>query len=248
LGQVRYININCDVGEGAGNEGYLLPLISSCSIACGGHAGNEASMREVVRLALRHNVLIGAHPSYPDKENFGRISMAITEDELVSAVQNQIASLVMILSEEKATLNHIKPHGALYNDLAKNDKLSAVFLAAVSQYKDSAAIYVPYDSVLEKSAIANGFDIKREVFVDRNYNDDLSLVRRTDLNALISNPQNVLEHLTRMINKKKVRTIAETEIDLIADTYCLHGDTPNVLEILAYLNHHLPKTKIRIAK
>ncbi|NNE76300.1 MAG: lactam utilization protein LamB, partial [Pricia sp.] len=143
----KEIDINCDVGEGIGNEAELFPLISSCNIACGGHAGNTKEMKEIVQLAKLHKVKVGAHPSYPDKAKFGRVSMDITADGLTQSIRRQIENLVRIASKAQIGLNHIKPHGALYNDIAKNESLTNIFLKAIAAYRTDVHLYVPYASV-----------------------------------------------------------------------------------------------------
>lgn len=243
-----YININSDVGEGIGNEKDLLPLISSCNIACGGHAGNNQTMLEVAQLAFLNGVKIGAHPSYPDRENFGRISMSITESELITSIRTQVSSFKSILKKEDIPLHHIKPHGALYNDLATDSHLSKVFLNAVKGFKNTASLYVPFNSCIAKEAIAQGFKIQLEAFADRNYNMNLSLVSRKLPNAVIEDPEQVLKHLLCMINKKKVRTLKGKKVSIVADTYCIHGDTSSALQILHYLSRELPKYNIHIEK
>lgn len=246
--ETLYIDINCDVGEGVGNEHELLPLISSCSIACGGHAGDENTMRDTVRLAVRHKVLIGAHPSYPDKENFGRLSMAIAKDELMKSIKNQVAVLTTILKKENAVLHHIKPHGALYNDLAVDEALSIIFLKAIASYTSNAVLYVPCSSVIERVAIKAGCNIKREAFADRNYDDKLRLVSRKLPNAMLTDPRQVVNHLLHMIKAKKVMTIDGNYIPIAAETFCIHGDTPDALRILTYISQKLPQLNIEIAK
>jgi UPF0271 protein len=240
----KYIDINCDLGEGVGNEAELLPLVSSCNIACGGHAGDEATMKWVVSLAKKHEVKIGAHPSYPDKANFGRVSMFLSPNELITTVREQIARLISICIQDGVKLHHIKAHGALYNDIAKGGDLAQVFLEAIAPYKASQFLYVPSGSGLEQLAILQGFKIKKEAFGDRNYNADLSLVSRKKDNALIHTPQSVLEHMLRMVIESKVLTVSGMLKDIGADTYCIHGDTANALQILMYLSKALPKQNI----
>ena len=243
-----YIDINCDVGEDIGNEAELLPLISSCNIACGGHAGDDASMAQVVKLAKKYGVRIGAHPSYPDKENFGRSSMDIGSTELTNSIRAQIHALKTILHKEQVSLHHIKPHGALYNDLAKNEALADLFLKAIATYRESVVLYAPPGSMIAKKAIKHGFKVKLEAFADRNYNQDLSLVSRKLPNAVLNDPKLVLDHLVRMVRENKVATIDGRESHIEAQTYCLHGDTPNALQILMYLSEELPKKQIYIQK
>jgi UPF0271 protein len=238
------IDINCDVGEGVGNEEDLFPYISSCNIACGAHAGDVDEMTRVVRLAKKNRLRIGAHPSYPDRPNFGRVSMQISEDELKKSIKDQVAALVTIVKKEGAVLHHIKAHGALYNDIAKDRKLARLFLESIDSYKEQVALFVPYGSILEEEAALNGFKLMREAFADRNYNNDLSLVSRKNIDALIEDPLLVLEHVVRMVTKKKVRTIQGDAMALIADTFCVHGDTSTALQILVYLNRELPNRNI----
>ena len=243
-----YIDINCDVGEGVGNEADLLPLISSCNIACGGHAGDDRSMAQVVKLAKQYNVHIGAHPSYPDKENFGRFSMDIGSTELVKSIRIQIHALKIILRKEQVSLHHIKPHGALYNDLVKNEALADLFLKAIASDKESVVLYAPPGSVIAKKAIKYDFKVRLEAFADRSYNQDLSLVSRKLPNAVLNDPKIVLDHLVKMVLENKVVTVDGRESHIAAKTYSLHGDTLNALQILTYLSEELPKKQIYIQK
>lgn len=227
------------MGEGVGNEAEVLPYVSSCNIACGGHAGDKATMKWVVSIAKTYQVKIGAHPSYPDMPNFGRVSMELPSNELIATVREQIAQLDSICNEEGAKLHHIKAHGALYNDIAKGGDLAQVFLEAIAPYKAAVFLYVPAGSLFSKQASNQGFKTKNEAFGDRNYNPDLSLVSRKNDNALIVAPKLVLEHLLRMVRKQKVLTVSGRLEDMDADTYCIHGDTPNALQILTYLSKEL---------
>ncbi|MBT8205867.1 MAG: 5-oxoprolinase subunit PxpA [Eudoraea sp.] len=247
MSEVRKIDLNTDVGEGLNNEQDLFPFISSCSIACGGHAGDEQTMKRVVALALKNNVRIGAHPSYPDRENFGRKSIKLARPDLISNVREQIESLLQILEEANAPLHHIKPHGALYNDLAKDKELAQCFMEAVRPYRNGIKLYVPYGSVIAEEAIASGWPVFYEAFGDRNYNDDLSLVSRSRPEALIQNPQSVLQHILPIIREGRLTTITGNKKAIKAETICLHGDTDNVLEILTYLAREFPKNNLLIA-
>ncbi|WP_190808875.1 5-oxoprolinase subunit PxpA [Flagellimonas sp. S3867] len=241
-----YIDINCDVGEGIGNEAELLPLINSCNIACGGHAGDSASMEQVVALAQNYNVKIGAHPSYPDKPNFGRQVMPISDDNLKTSIIEQLARFDEVLQNKNAALHHIKAHGALYNETAKDGNLAKLYLDAIESYRESAFLYVPYGSRIAQLAIAKGFKIIYEAFADRNYNHDLSLVSRQNNNALIENPQQVLEHMLPIIKEGVVKTISNKRVAIKADTLCIHGDTLSALQILMYLSQELPHHGIQL--
>lgn len=244
----QYLDINCDVGEGIGNEPELFPMISSCNIACGAHAGNKETIRMCLKLAKRYNVRIGAHPSYPDKDNFGRISMDIPEDDLVKSIQDQMNLFLNECEQLGVSLHHIKPHGALYNDIAKNESIARVFLKAIIPYKEKIFLYVPFGSTIERLAISLNFNLKREVFADRNYNNDLSLVARSNDNALILNEKEVLEHMLLMYRQHVVKTISGEKIPILADTFCVHGDTPSAFQILAYITKHLPEHNIYTTK
>ena len=243
-----YIDINCDVGEGVGNETELFPHISSCNIACGGHAGDPESIRSIIRLSKSYHLKIGAHPSYPDRDNFGRISVEISRDQLIDTIRQQLAVIIDILQEEGGELHHIKAHGALYNDIAKDAELAAIFLEAIHSFKEEAVLYVPYNSVIERLAQLKGFNIALEAFGDRNYNTDLSLVSRRKSNALIETPKAVLKHILSIVRDKKVKTITGKHIPIKADTVCIHGDTPTAVQILQYLSKELGKYNIQLLK
>ncbi len=242
------IDINCDVGEGVGNEELLFPLISSCNIACGGHSGDKDSMLGMVQLAKKHQVKIGAHPSYPDIKNFGRAEMDIAPEVLQASIAEQIHSLVTILENEQVELHHIKAHGALYNMVAVDLELAKTFLKTIERYKSTVFLYVPYGSEIEKEAFYQGFRIKREAFGDRNYNTDLSLVSRTKPNALIEDPKAVLKHIVSMVRNEEVVTVTGSTIRIFGDTFCVHGDTPAALQILTYLSEQLPNQNIYLKK
>ena len=243
-----HIDINCDLGEGLGNESDLLPYISSCNIACGGHAGDENLMRTVASEASKYGVKVGAHPAYPDRENFGRVSMTIPREELSESIQSQLKSMTAILKTLRVPLNHIKPHGALYNDIAADASLAEAFLESISAYKPDVLLYLPFRSRASEIAIKKGFRVFFEAFADRNYNEDLSLVSRKLQNAIIESPKAVLRHLINMIHKKAVVTITGKKVEIEADTFCVHGDTPSALQILMYLSKELPKHQIEIKK
>ncbi|WP_430408745.1 5-oxoprolinase subunit PxpB [Kordia sp.] len=232
------LHINCDVGEGVGNEEILMPYINACNIACGGHAGNSETMHEVVVLAKKYKVEIGAHPSYPDRENFGRISINMTEAEFIKTIQKQISNLEEIAQLHDVKITHIKPHGALYNDVAKSEEKAIFFLKAIATYKDKYKLYIPYNSVIEKLALQQHFEIYYEAFADRNYNDNLTLVSRTKSNAVLTEIGEIIQHVSCLKNEEKVQTISGTKIPLKSNTLCVHSDTLNAIEIVQQLHSH----------
>lgn len=228
---IYQFDINSDMGEGQDNDELLMPFIHAVNIACGGHFGDLITMRKTVRLAKKHGLKIGVHPSYPDKENFGRKSMKLNEVLFIQTVQNQIESFIRIVEEEDAALNHIKPHGALYNDLVLSDELSRLFLKAINNYKTDVKLFVPYNSSIEKQAIKNGFSVVYEAFADRHYNDDLSLVSRSEPNAIIADLDIIVERVLRMKTRNEVKTNKGQVQKILAETFCVHSDTKNAPEI-----------------
>lgn len=240
------VDLNADVGEGIGNEPLLMPFISSCNIACGGHAGDAESMRSVVKLAKEHRVKVGAHPSFPDKENFGRQAMDMSCVALYSSLKSQIGSLLTILSEEQVGLHHVKPHGALYNLVAVDEKMAAVIIEVMKSFALSIKLYVPYKSVIAKLAMENNIPIVFEAFADRNYNDDLTLVSRTEKNALIHDSDAVFKHVFGIITNQKVKTITGKNVRILAETFCVHGDNPEAIKLVKKLNDKLKNNHIKI--
>ncbi|WP_178988181.1 5-oxoprolinase subunit PxpA [Winogradskyella schleiferi] len=240
------IDINADVGEGLGNESDLMPFLSSCNIACGGHAGDEVMMRHVVNLAKKHHVKVGAHPSFPDKANFGRVNLDISDAELYASIIDQISALKNIAEAEGVTLNHIKPHGALYNLAAKDEKIARLIIEVIKRLELTIALYAPFNSVIANLAKQENIAVTFEAFADRNYNDDLSLVSRTNSNAILHKKEAVLSHVLNMIKNEKVTSISGVEVPIKATTICVHGDTKNALEILKYLSSNLKQNSIQI--
>ena len=230
------LNINCDLGEGLNNEHIIMPLIDSCNIACGGHAGDNGSMIECIEISIKNNVKIGAHPSYPDKINFGRKKIDISPSELSYSIISQIESLETIADSYGLELNHIKAHGALYNQMIIDTELSNFYLDTIKDFKNKCSLYIPYKSEIEKIALKKGFSIIYEAFGDRNYNDDLSLVSRNNENALITDPESVVNHIKTIKETETVKTINGNFKKIKFDTICIHSDTNNSIEILKKIN------------
>jgi len=236
------LNINCDLGEGLNNEHIIMPLIDSCNIACGGHAGDSGSMIECVEISIKNNVKIGAHPSYPDKINFGRKKIDISPSELSYSIISQIESLETIANSYGLELNHIKAHGALYNQMIIDAELSNFYLDTIKDFKNKCSLYIPYKSEIEKIALKKGFSIIYEVFGDRNYNDDLSLVSRNNENALITDPESVVNHIKTIKETETVKTINGNFKKIKFDTICIHSDTNNSIEILKKINQEFDES------
>ena len=236
------LNINCDLGEGLNNEHIIMPLINSCNIACGGHAGDNGSMIECVEISIKNNVKIGAHPSYPDKINFGRKKIDISPSQLSYSIISQIESLETIADSYGLELNHIKAHGALYNQMIIDTELSNFYLNTIKDFKNKCSLYIPYKSEIEKIALKKGFSIIYEVFGDRNYNDDLSLVSRDSENALITDPESVVNHIKTIKETETVKTINGNYKKIKFDTICIHSDTNNSIEILKKINQEFDES------
>lgn len=240
------VDINADVGEGIGNESELLPLVSSCNIACGGHAGDNETMVKVIKEAKKNGVKIGAHPSFPDKEGFGRKPMDISCATLFKSLENQTNRLLKHLKHANAALHHIKPHGALYNLAAKDERTANVIVELMKCFALPIYLYVPYGSVIAEMAQKNNIPIIYEAFADRNYNDDLSLVSREYSNAIISDSEDMFNHVYGMIKNKKVKTVNGAHIHIEAHTFCVHGDNPEAIKLLKSLRLRLLENNIQI--
>ncbi len=242
--KIYRIDLNCDVGEGVGNEAELFAHISSCNIACGGHAGDDTSMLEIAALSGQFGLRAGAHPSYPDRENFGRKSMSLTEAELAETLGEQLRRMDQAARHAGVKLRHIKAHGALYNDLAADPGLARKYLDILEPYKPERVLYVPVGSHISEMAKNSGFTVWEEGFADRAYNTDYSLVSRSVKGAVLTRPETVLTQVFGMVVRGRVKTLEGPVIDLSPRTICVHGDTPGALEILTYLSQELPKKSI----
>ena len=240
------VDLNADVGEGAGNDKDLMPFLSSCNIACGGHAGDIKSIEETIIAAKKFDVKIGAHPSFPDRDNFGRLLMPIAPKHLRASLIEQIEHIETVACRLEVPVHHIKPHGALYNEVVKNKDLAALMLEVISSFKAPYKLYAPYKSVIAQMALEQEISVVYEAFADRNYNDDLSLVARTLNNAIIYNKYEILEHVKQIALKQKVKTIQQNAIEIKAETYCIHGDHPSAIEIASFLFTHLPNCGIKL--
>ncbi|WP_431135601.1 5-oxoprolinase subunit PxpA [Psychroserpens mesophilus] len=243
---MKQIDINCDLGEGVGNEALLMPYLSSCNIACGGHAGDNETMKQVALLAKKHKVKIGAHPSFPDREGFGRRNLEISYSLLYKSLEAQITSLIEVLKPIHLKLHHVKPHGALYNLASVDKKTAQIVVSVINSIDKNLTLYAPYQSMISKIAITDGLKVMYEGFADRNYNEDLTLVSRQNKEAIIHKKEQVFEHVFKMISDQKVKTKSGVEEKLKVDTFCVHGDHENVVENLKFLTHKLKENSIHI--
>ena len=244
--QLFTIDFNCDMGEGIGHDAALIPFISSANIACGFHAGDEASMNQTVALAIQHHVAIGAHPSLKDKENFGRKEMIHLPNEIYSLVTDQIKILDFIVKTKGSVLKHVKPHGALYNMSAKNTEIANAIAQAILDYDRKLLLYGLSGSFSISEAQKLGLKTASEVFADRTYQDDGSLTSRSEANALIENSIESVNHVRQMIKEGMVTTTNGKKIPILAETICIHGDGLHALEFAKQIHDTLKKENINI--
>jgi len=226
---MRSIDLNCDLGESfgffqKGNDENILPYVTSANIACGFHAGDPATMRKTVTLAMKHDVSIGAHPGFQDLLGFGRREINMSPEDVYDLMVYQIGALEAIARTEGAQLNHVKPHGALYNMAAKDRSLAEAIAKAVYKLNKDYILYGLAGSELIKAGQNIGLKTANEVFADRTYQMDGSLTPRSQKNALIKDVDQAIQQVLNMIQNKKVRTVQGELIDIQADTICIHGD------------------------
>lgn len=224
-----WIDLNADLGEGEPNDAALMPLVSSCNIACGGHAGDASSMRETLVLAKQHNVAAGAHPSYPDREGFGRKSLGMAHDHLRATLGKQIDMLKSIADDVGIHLKHLKPHGALYNDAAKDASLAHLIADVARTHLPDAQLVGPPASAMAGAAAQLGIGFIAEGFVDRAYTSGGALVARDQPGAMINHHQDRVAQALQIVQTRTVTTIEGDRIDLPAQTLCLHGDSPGAV-------------------
>ena len=228
----KSFHINADVGEGFGIEAEIMPLIDSCNIACGGHAGTKEEITRVITLAKKNDIKIGAHPSYPDLKNFGRISMEITPDKLYESLKKQLKS---VLYHSSYTLNHVKAHGALYHDSANKPEIADLLIKVILELCPHAIIVTLPNSILEKLGQKNNLTIWREGYIDRLYHDNGQLVSRANPIAILSTIEDLYQQFYSLINHQNVKTLEGNTLSLKVDTLCIHGDHPNAIRNLKSL-------------
>ncbi|MCH7821367.1 MAG: 5-oxoprolinase subunit PxpA [Proteobacteria bacterium] len=219
------IDLNADVGEGDACDVELLSIVSSCNIACGGHAGDAASMAETIRTAMANSVAIGAHPSYPDREGFGRRSGYVTGDVLSESLREQIQALRTVAHAHGTELSHVKPHGALYNDAAADRTLAELVVQAVAGVHSDFALVGPPGSKLSEAAADCHMPYVAEAFIDRAYCIDGSLVPRSEHGAVHIDIENIAAQAVSLALRGELVCQSGQVIEIVADTLCIHGDT-----------------------
>lgn len=248
----KTVDLNCDLGEGFGaydsdHDAELMKHITSANIACGFHAGDFSVMYRTVELALKNNVVIGAHPSLPDLQGFGRRTMAITPQEVYELTLYQIGALHAFVKARQSKLHHVKPHGALYNMAAKDPALSDAIVKAVKDFDPSLILYGLANSAMIDSARTHQLNFCEEVFADRTYQDDGSLTPRNQAGALIENTEESLSQVIRMVDESSVVSVQGKTVKIKAGTICIHGDGSHAAEFAAAIRHILKSHGVLVA-
>lgn len=223
------IDLNADLGEGCASDGELLTLVSSANIACGFHAGDAQTMLTSVREALKNGVTIGAHPSFPDRENFGRTAMTLPVETVYAQTLYQIGALAAMARAEGGVMRHVKPHGMLYNQAAKDPQLADAIAKAVYACDPALILVGLAGSELVRAGERYGLVTRQEVFADRGYQADGSLVPRTQPGALIEDEDQSLAQTLGMVETGRVKSITGEWTSVVAQTVCIHGDGEHAL-------------------
>jgi UPF0271 protein len=245
-GQYEPVDLNCDMGEGIGNDEGIMPFISSANIACGYHAGDEKTIWQTIGLAVKYNAAIGAHVSFPDKQNFGRNEMNIPASEIYDLVTQQLIIISEIADGFPVRLNHVKPHGALYNMSAKDPLLAASIAKAVKDFDENLVLFGLSNSHSLTKAGEIGLKTASEVFADRAYLDDARLAPRSQPGALIEEVDRSTAQVLQMIKTKTVTTLSGKTIPVVAGTICIHGDGKHAVALARNISEAIKKEGIGI--
>jgi UPF0271 protein len=246
------IDLNCDMGElpeaiADGTQESLMRSITSANIACGGHAGDENTMRTTIEQALRCGIAIGAHPGYADRENFGRLELKIEAKEVAESVFEQVRGLAEIAESCGARVVHVKPHGALYNQAVKNRQLAAAIANGVAQWSRDVVLVGLAGSSMLKVFQEAGLRVAAEAFADRRYEPDGTLRSRKYEDALIRDPQEAGKQALGMVKRGVVTAIDGSEVPVAAQTICIHGDTPGATKIAAAVAQTLRQAGVALS-
>ena len=241
------VDLNCDMGEGCGSDAELMRYITSANIACGFHAGDAATMRRTAELAVEHGVNIGAHPGYPDRENFGRSPIKMSARDLAAIVSEQVHAMRETARTAGGRLFHVKPHGALYNQAAKDPEISAAIAEAVRDVDTALVLYGLSGSASIDGAKKIGLAAAAEAFADRTYQSDGSLTPRKEDNSLVRDAGTAATQALDMVKYGRVRSVDAIMIKIVADTICIHGDGPKALTFAQVIRSALEGNGIRIS-
>ncbi|WP_028453279.1 5-oxoprolinase subunit PxpA [Chitinilyticum aquatile] len=240
-----FVDLNSDLGEGCGQDAALIPLLSSANIACGGHAGSDVTMRATVALALRHGVVIGAHPSYPDRAGFGRQALVMSQEDLQASLVQQLQALQRIAAAQGAGVRYVKPHGALYNEAMHDAALAAQIIAAAQGVLGAPAIMGQPGSVLLRQAAAAGLQPLAEGFADRAYQADGSLRPRSQPGAVLDDAA-ALDQVRAFVLHQQVRSYDGKWVKCRIDSLCLHGDNPSAVRQAVQIRGLLDELSVEV--
>ncbi|MGJ8644031.1 MAG: 5-oxoprolinase subunit PxpA [Luteolibacter sp.] len=239
---MKTIDLNADLGEGSPHDAEIIPLVTSANIACGGHAGDKETIRHTVDLALQAQVAIGAHTGYEDPENFGRIPMHLSSEEIRSLTLRQLERFLAI----HPNLHHVKPHGALYNQANQDPSIATPLVAAIAELQPNTILYCPPKGALANAASEFNLKICAEGFIDRRYQEDGNLCPRSEPDAVIEHANKAALQALKIANQEVVNTIIGTTIPLKVRTLCVHGDSANSLITLKLTRSALEDAGIQI--
>jgi UPF0271 protein len=240
------IDLNADLGEGESSDSDLLQIVSSCNVACGGHAGDATTMEATIRGALANGVAVGAHPGYPDREGFGRRSRFMSGEELRRPLQHQLKTFETIAGEVGAVIRHVKPHGTLYTDAVTDRELAAIIALSIAAMPGRPALVGQPGTELEAAAGDFGLEFIAEAFIDRAYQPDGRLVPRTEAGAVHGDIERIAQQAVSLAVAGRVTGLDGTEIDVHADTLCIHGDTPGAAEAARVVRRALEQEGVEV--
>lgn len=246
------MDINCDLGESygafkVGNDEKIMPYITSANIACGFHAGDPMTIAQTMALAKKHGVAVGAHPGLPDLMGFGRRKMQLTREEAKTYIIYQVGALHGFAKIYGVCLQHVKPHGAMYNMAVKDKELSEAIVEAVKELDHNLIVFAPPKSVMAKIAAETGLRVAYEFFADRAYNPDGNLVSRKHVGSIIEEPRKVVERAVQAVKEGTVEAFNGEVLELgKVHTICVHGDTPTAVELAEALRKGLAKARIEV--
>ena len=248
---MRRVDLNCDMGElpemlANGSQEALMKFVTSANVACGGHAGDEEMMQATIEQAMRHGVAVGAHPGYEDRENFGRVALNFPMEEIRDSVYRQVLALGKITEKCGAVVVHVKPHGALYNQAARDAGIARAIAEGVWRWKQNVVLVGLAGSVMLEEFRAAGFRVAAEAFADRRYEKDGSLRARKFRDALVDAPEKAAEQAVRIVEGQGVLTREGTVVPVDAQTICIHGDTPGAERIAEAVRRRLEGAGVEV--
>lgn len=246
-----YVDLNSDIGEGFGSyklgmDEEIMKHVTSVNLACGWHAGDSLIMDQTIKNAKSLSVAVGAHPGYPDLLGFGRRKMVITPEEARTYMLYQLGALDAFAKANRSSLQHMKLHGGFYNDAANNKELADAVLDGIEQYNKEIIVMILSGSYMAQEAKRRGLKVAEEVFADRGYNPDGSLVNRKLPGAFVKDPEEAIARVIKMVKEKKVTAVNGEEISINADSICVHGDNPKAIEFVAKIRESLIAAGIEV--